>query len=567
MARAYSRGGQQILIGGSRGTSRFRDPPASPDASGFPGAGLVSLAGLRPTASNGVVSTSSLGLGLGEVADWQEVRFLDRAKQSRQWTQSDYNTVPDAYIDANGDLISLPPGYTQVLLIFCAAGTYYPHRAGRFRAWWDGEATVGTFGVTNVTTLSSNMIEFDATFQNGHELKVTPTNPANMPRNFRIVRTDQLALHEAGQIFDPGYLAMLQAAQPSCLRFMDWMKTNGSSVANWSDYVGMTAQSWRVRVPFEAMVSLCNTLQCDGWFCIPHLATDDFITQMATYLRDNMDPGLKIRIEYSNELWNDGTFGGTTGQATYAKNQALALWGVSESNFAWCQWAAKRFVEACAIFDTVFAGQTDRLIRVLATQTGYLARIDLTGRAPLWEQNDPANYVAPHSVADEISVAPYFANDTLATNATAIKAALDVSVSNAVAQIKSYMPAAVSSTKANIDYSFQYPNQWGKPLTAYEYNQHMNASSAAGTVLYSGGSPVPGLMTALDEVYYSQEIADAQDELRAYFKAGGGTLMCVYVDVLSTSTSGGWGFKRHTEDTNPVWTALVDWHAANPKWW
>src|ERR1035437_8738349 len=54
----------------------------------------------------------------------------------------------------------------------------------------------------------------------------------------------------------------------------------------------------------EAQVALCNALNCDGWFGIPHLADDTYVTNMPTYIRDHLNPGLVAYYELSNEVWN-----------------------------------------------------------------------------------------------------------------------------------------------------------------------------------------------------------------------------------------------------------------------
>ena len=69
----------------------------------------------------------------------------------------------------------------------------------------------------------------------------------------------------------------------------------------------------------EVMVALANQLSADPWFCIPHMADDDYVARFAAIARDNVDPGLKIHVEYSNEVWNSGF-----SQATYAREQGLA---------------------------------------------------------------------------------------------------------------------------------------------------------------------------------------------------------------------------------------------------
>jgi hypothetical protein len=51
-----------------------------------------------------------------------------------------------------------------------------------------------------------------------------------------------------------------------------------------------------------AALMVAATDAADGWFNVPVLATDDYVTQMATLLKAHIPPNRKIYIEYSNEL-------------------------------------------------------------------------------------------------------------------------------------------------------------------------------------------------------------------------------------------------------------------------
>ena len=57
-------------------------------------------------------------------------------------------------------------------------------------------------------------------------------------------------------------------------------------------------------VPLEVMIRLANDTGTEPWFTIPHLADDGLIVRMAETIRDQLDPGLRAWIEFSNETWN-----------------------------------------------------------------------------------------------------------------------------------------------------------------------------------------------------------------------------------------------------------------------
>jgi hypothetical protein len=60
-------------------------------------------------------------------------------------------------------------------------------------------------------------------------------------------------------------------------------------------------------VPLSLMVRLCNEVGMHPWFHVPTFALDpltDYVTNLATYCRDNLASGLIPRFEPANEVWN-----------------------------------------------------------------------------------------------------------------------------------------------------------------------------------------------------------------------------------------------------------------------
>ena len=54
----------------------------------------------------------------------------------------------------------------------------------------------------------------------------------------------------------------------------------------------------------EHIVELANRLGVNPWICIPHMADEGYIQNLAAMFRDSLNPDLKIYLEYSNETWN-----------------------------------------------------------------------------------------------------------------------------------------------------------------------------------------------------------------------------------------------------------------------
>lgn len=183
-------------------------------------------------------------------------------------------------------------------------------------------------------------------------------------------------------LWNPAFLEYLKPFRGTVLRFMDMNGTNSSTQQhwadrvprNWSSYANGNAGSsaaWPVRgkVAYEAMIELCNEVGADMWLCTPHLATDLYLENLARLILTGVDPvsgerttdplrpGLRVWLEYSNEVWN---------------------WNFAQSNWtndnvpgnALDDRYTRQAVRVFEAFEQVFGG-TERLVRVIGTQTGW----------------------------------------------------------------------------------------------------------------------------------------------------------------------------------------------------
>jgi hypothetical protein len=169
---------------------------------------------------------------------------------------------------------------------------------------------------------------------------------------------------------------------------------------------GGASQMQRTGVPIDLLVELVNEAEVNPHFCIPIFATDDYITQFATYVRDNLDSSLHAVYELSNEVWNPSSGFLQSGQAW---RQARILWpaGVGENDIdqtGISNWYGMRFQEMAALLDTVYTGLTGRHVKAFATWAAMTSQgyRDNRYQAPL------ASLAAyPILSADEIHIAPY----------------------------------------------------------------------------------------------------------------------------------------------------------------
>lgn len=128
-----------------------------------------------------------------------------------------------------------------------------------------------------------------------------------------------------------------------------------------------------------------------AWFNVPHIADDDFITQFAIYVRDNLNPNMLALFEYSNECFN-----WQFAQANWLLDQATAAWGASDGN-RHLSWQGKRSTEMCLLIDAVYGSRTNYR-KVLGGWAAGPSSATNALEAPTWLADDPDNYVAPHTL-------------------------------------------------------------------------------------------------------------------------------------------------------------------------
>jgi hypothetical protein len=97
------------------------------------------------------------------------------------------------------------------------------------------------------------------------------------------------------------------------IRFMDLMGGNGCNIykGKVAPYLSTPADRGRgignVRAAwsFETMIDLCNKTNCDAYVTIPYSTSDAYVQDCIQTFHDGLANGLRLFVEYSNELWND----------------------------------------------------------------------------------------------------------------------------------------------------------------------------------------------------------------------------------------------------------------------
>ena len=211
------------------------------------------------------------------------------------------------------------------------------------------------------------------------------------------------------ETFNPVFLKSLDRF--STLRFMDWTQTNGNPQVKFADRPLTKTAQWTIKgVPWETIIELGNTLQCNVWVNVPLKANDGYVTSMAKLFKAKLKPNLKVFVEYSNEVWNFG-FQQSHDNLDLAEAEVKA--GKGDLNFDSANdkffWAARRIgrriAQISALFKTVYGdSQFEQRVRpVLATQVAF---------PELW-LDQPLFYISqrvgkPSGILGGVAFAPYF---------------------------------------------------------------------------------------------------------------------------------------------------------------
>ena len=488
---------------------------------------LVSALLIAPSVDGAPPAQPQLGINLAAPADWStELPFVDVFRQSRVWISqkqgAGWGKGPELALDEFGWVQKLEPGCYAESMLCTIPGGHYP--AGVYTVLYDGEGklAVGLNAKIKESQPGRMLIDVDAS-KGGFSLQIRETNPQNYVCNIRVIMPGCEATY-AKEPFTPEFLKRWQGF--ACYRFMDWMRTNGSEIKTWADRPTLKHQTFSRRgVALETMIDLCNRLKADAWFCIPHLADDDFVRRFAQMVKERLDPSLKIYLEYSNEVWN-----GQFVQSHYAGEQGVKL-GLGPKEKPWeagWHFTAVRSMEIFKIWEDVFGGH-DRFVRVLPTQgaNSYVSKQILGFR-------DAAKH------ADALAIAPYITMcigprskpDTATVAGWTVEQVLDHAETHALPQSIQW-----------IQEQKKVADEFGLQLVAYEAGQHL---------VGVGGAENNGEMTNLFQA------ANRHPRMGALYgkyldawAAAGGDLLCIFSSTGAWSKWGSWGLAEF-QDSQPA---------------
>lgn len=549
--------------------------------------------------------------------------------------------IPASCSTQNHAVLKVPSFATAIMLQGVPVGAI---PLGKYTVLYEGSGTITYYGIANkiaaeskanrdIIEVTSTLMSGTATNKAGLRLTITSIDETNPIRNIRVampggicsanpfVRVDNATQCASGLylsfesilksnrnniIFNPDYLRFLKDFK--VLRMMNFMEASPRNPCytltgdaykgcllqefTWDNRATMNQAMWGGSartslldrygrgVPLEVAVSLANQLNRDPWFNIPHNATNDYITNYATYVRNNLKPNLKAHIEYSNETWN-----GIFWSSLYVREKGKDL--DTNGYRAGYKYYSNRSVEIFKEWARVFGG-TSRLVRVLNTYN-----LDEWGSRNMLAYNGNATYV------DVLASAPYFYGcwSRAASNGTAIAACSDtttipkvVKEATTIDDIFSIIdnpndPYGLSKTiywlTRQAVVASEFTNDRGTKLDFYTYEggQHLTIdyshyqipTGATAEQIAQINADMTRMQNLIRGANRDPRMGERYTQLLNAFKANGGKLFTLFTVPQSYHKFGTFGIKEHLNQERraaPKYDKSMQFQETQGKcWW
>ena len=478
----------------------------------------------------------ALGMNLDGPADWStEQPFVDVFKLSRRWISqrqgAGWGKGPDLAVDARGWVTKLEPNcWAETPMLTIEGGRYTP---GDYTVLYEGEGRLEVWGSATIKERAVGKLTLKVEPAKGPLwLRLMATAPANPVRNIRVVAPGCLETYKE-QPFRADFLARWRGM--ACLRFMDWMHTNGSKIATWADRPTTDDATYTTKgVPLEVMIDLANRLRAAPWFCLPHLADDDFVTRFASLVKEKLDPRLKVYVEYSNEVWN-----GMFEQSRWAGREGIKLGFADKPWEAAWKYTGYRSAQVFALWEKAFGGR-ERLVRVLPSQA-----------ANPYVSERVVEFKEAYKQADALAIAPYVTCNVSPTGKPSAAEVEKWTVDQALDNLEqTALPQSIQWIRGNKKVADKY----GLKLVAYEGGQHM-----VGVTGVENNDKITRLLHAANRHPRMGEI------YARYFDAWakeGGDLFCYFASLGRWSKWGSWGLLEYPDEDpkqSPKFMATMRW--------
>lgn len=483
-----------------------------------------------------------IGINISDINDYStEFVFTDAMKQSREWISYNedgtgpWNTNLEVPLQPNGYPTQIPysdginlPQKVRTLMLWDLPNDAFP--SGNYRLIVSGSGTVRLkFGATGVFNTPIDTLIF---VNNGVALEIEYSDVNDPINKVQFIRPEYINTFQT-KTFTDEFVNFL--SEFDCIRYMGWLRTNGSNVENWEqrstpDYY---TQATKNGVAWEYIIELSNLVQKDLWINIPHKADDNYMMQLALMLMSGLNSDLKIYLEFSNEVWNSA-FPQHQETALLAEN--LGYTG-QEWERAW-KYTAKRSADLFYTFNNVFTDE-ERLIKIIPSQA-----------ANSWLSNQLVTYFIdpiynPYAVsADALAIAPYFAG-SVANQIVAEGLVSSITIEEIVNRMELSLPEVFNRMQQNQ----LVANNHSLDLLTYEGGQHLVATGS--------NVNIAELTQKLNEANRHPNLEDVYCQYFNHWSDNYGGLFMHFASHGKYTKWGSWGLKETMiDDYNPKYLAL-----------
>ena len=498
---------------------------------------------------------SLLGFTPSGISDWSTAYpFIDWMKHSRSWYDWDAGTSPDYDLDSNGWVKTLATGQTAGTVFLADVAEAVPVLYDRVIVRYNGEGSIEydweAHKIDAESAPGRDVVEIG---KGNHLLKITSVNPDNYLRNIAIIPEALEANYENGEIFNPVWLNRM--AGVGTLRFSDWWNINESLLENWAERPRLSDRIWiDGQVPIDAIISLSNQPTADPWISLPHRATDDFVRQLAVFVRDNLRESLVVRIEYAHQPWNPDH-----ATMAYADAAGRERWGDHED--AMLQWHAMRTATICEIFkQDVFADAPNRVQCILSVPNDIPNAVENMLQCPYWTAETGAAPCYQHGL-DAIAISAFFDGCLGAdTHMDTILGWMDDTeggIARGMEQLIDgrHLPGCntdIAGMTTLFHHFSALSTSYDLELVAYEGGQRISAVNTP----YQEDTDVIDFHVALNR---HAEMTDRYRELLTAWQGAGGKTFIHLSDISYPGKYGSWGALEYlTQSTSPKWEALME---------
>lgn len=443
------------------------------------------------------------------------------------------------------------------------AGLEPIYKPGDYVVHKTGTGTVSYANDAVVQSTSSSRDVFTVTTPTTDGIRINVTAVTSGPMTFRVCHVDDEAEMLAGRVSNPDWAAKF--SRFSAFRAMDMGESITNGVTDWSTRTPFTSAFWAAPrgekdgtpavdyrpTPVEAIVAICNETNMDLYMCMPFGSTDDYLTNCATYVRDNLNSNLKCYIEFGNEFFN--VIYGYAPRYFWTDAfmaAAYADFPSAVSDFqAGFDWSLVRAVKMAETWKTVWnsTGQLSRLVRVMASQASYDDRV----RYQL-EFTNPSFSGQAGTHFDALATAPYFGSDSGSNGSLTVDQMFQEIDSGGTGAVGAYTGGWIKQSIDWITANKIRANAYGMRLICYEGGQHF--------VDYAQDEPA--LQDLYQSVNLNSKMYTSYSRYLSDLEAQGVDLFIHYNDVGPGSGFGYWGSIQGARVTSqPKYDALSDYQA------